>query len=270
MKTLVLLSGGMDSATALGLSIHKTVNECGEPVRNVEAVSFNYGQRHSRELIAARNLVMYYGGLNHTIMDLRGAAMAFEGSALTGGGDVPLGHYADESMKKTVVPNRNMIMLSLAAGFAISRGIEQIVYAAHSGDHAIYPDCRPEFAAIVGAAIQIGNYNAPQLRTPFIDMPKDRIAFLGSSIGVPFDLTWSCYQGEDVHCGECGTCVERIEAFRLSGVPDPTEYANQVVFEEPEPTSAPRPKCGEPMGGGDACTRRYGHDGPHTGGWLRG
>jgi 7-cyano-7-deazaguanine synthase len=227
MKTLVLLSGGMDSTTALALAIHKTENEVGLHRTNVSTVSFNYGQRHAKELMAAANVARYYN-VENEVLDLRGAMKAFEGSALTGGGDVPEGHYADETMKKTVVPNRNMIMLSLAAGLAVSRGIEQIVYAAHAGDHAIYPDCRPEFAAIVGAAIQIGNYNAPRLRTPFIAMAKDRIAVVGAQLKVPYHLTWSCYNGREAHCGTCGTCVERIEAFALAGLDDPTSYEHDA------------------------------------------
>ena len=214
---LVLLSGGMDSATAVALAISQG--------KQVETVSFDYGQKHSKELEAAKAIAEHYQiQASHITLDLTGAAAAFRGSALTGGGDVPEGHYEDESMKKTVVPNRNMIMLSLAAGLAVSRSVPEIMYAAHAGDHAIYPDCRPEFAAIVAAAIRIGNYEGPQLRTPFIEMSKADIAGIGNRLGVPFEKTWSCYVGGNLHCGKCGTCVERREAFELAHVPDPTMY----------------------------------------------
>lgn len=216
-KALVLLSGGMDSATALALALSMG----GE----AEAVSFDYGQRHSKELDYAAELAKAYG-VKHTVLDLSGASAAFEGSALTSDIDVPLGHYEDESMKQTVVPNRNMIMLSLAAGLAISRGLDDVMYAAHSGDHAIYPDCRPEFASAVALAISLGNYDAPTLVTPFIRKTKADIAREGARLGVPFELTWSCYLGEKFHCGACGTCTERREAFELAGVTDPTVYVD--------------------------------------------
>ena len=216
-RILVLLSGGMDSATAVGVytSTEKTV----------EGVSFNYGQRHGeRELEAAREVAKHYGIVHH-VLDLSGAAAAFEGSALTGTGEVPEGHYEDESMKKTVVPNRNMTMLSLAAGLAIARGIKYIAYGAHAGDHAIYPDCRPAFYDAVQIAINEGNYSAPLLVAPFLAKTKAEIANIGHSIKVPFSITWSCYKGGNTHCGQCGTCVERKEAFDIAGIQDPTAYA---------------------------------------------
>ena len=127
-------------------------------------------------------------------------------------------------MKSTVVPNRNMIMLSLAAARAIAVGADGVAYAAHSGDHAIYPDCRPEFADAVAAALRICHYTPIELERPFVDMTKADIVRLGAELGVDFSKTWSCYKGGEKHCGKCGTCVERREAFRLAGVPDPTEY----------------------------------------------
>lgn len=221
-NTLVLLSGGMDSAVAFA----NAINENGK----ASAVSFNYGQKHSKELESAKLLTSYYRSLdkssvvNHFILDLTGAADAFKGSSLTGGGSVPDGHYADESMKKTVVPNRNMIMLSLAAGVAIANGLDAVVYGAHAGDHAIYPDCRPEFYAAVSESVKLGNYDPPELLAPFIEMTKSDIAELGLQLQVPFHLTWSCYKGGSIHCGTCGTCTERKEAFELLGVKDLVEY----------------------------------------------
>lgn len=213
-KTLVLLSGGMDSAVALAYAKRQ-----GE----TQAVSFDYGQRHARELIAAAAIARYFD-VTHVILSLRGASEVFEGSALTGGGDVPEGHYEDESMKQTVVPNRNMIMISLAAGLAIARGCNKVMYAAHAGDHTIYPDCRPEFFSYVKQTILLGNYNGPILEAPFITRTKAEIAEAGSNLGVPFELTYSCYNGRDIHCGVCGTCTERREAFEVAGITDPTTY----------------------------------------------
>lgn len=224
-KTLVLLSGGMDSTTAIAKYTAMR--------HEVSAVGFNYGQRHSKELEAAKAVAEFYN-IDLTILDLTGAAAAFAGSALTGGGEVPLGHYEDESMKKTVVPNRNMIMLSLAAGLAISRGMGRVVYAAHAGDHAIYPDCRPEFLHAVDLAVNLGNYDGPLLEAPFIDMTKADIAFFGYQLNAPLHLSWSCYKGEEYHCGQCGTCVERREAFDVASIADPTIYQSPAGATPPD------------------------------------
>lgn len=220
MKSLVLLSGGMDSSVALAWALKAGY---------AEAVSFNYGQRHNIELESAQNIAEFFL-VNHTILDLRGASAAFQGSALTGGGDVPEGHYADESMRKTVVPNRNGIMLSLAAGLAVSRGLDTLLYAAHAGDHDVYPDCRKEFVDALGMAIKEGNYNGPVLVAPFLEMSKAEIAEMGSELRVPFELTHSCYNGVRPQCGKCSTCVERREAFHIAGVNDPTEYEDKTDF----------------------------------------
>ena len=127
-------------------------------------------------------------------------------------------------MKATVVPFRNGIMLAIAAGLAESRGAAGLVIAAHSGDHAIYPDCRGEFMEAMGEAIQLGTYETMSLLRPFIALRKEDIAARGAELGVDFSRTWSCYKGEEIHCGKCGTCVERREAFAVAGISDPTEY----------------------------------------------
>lgn len=225
MRTLVLLSGGMDSTTALFQAISQ--------LETVSAVSFDYGQRHKKEIEAAKRICDTLM-VNHTVLDLTGAFAAFRGSALTGTGDVPHGHYEDESMKRTVVPNRNMTLLSLAAGLAISIQADRIVYAAHAGDHAIYPDCRPEFYEAVAKAVELGNYDPPKLEAPFINMTKADIVTVGNKIGVPFKLTWSCYEGGDTHCGQCGTCQERRAAFIEAGVKDPTIYSPEGLQAVPE------------------------------------
>jgi 7-cyano-7-deazaguanine synthase len=148
----------------------------------------------------------------------------FKSDLLRSGGDIPEGHYAEESMKKTVVPFRNGIMLSIAAGFAESIGADAVTIAAHSGDHAIYPDCREPFMRAMGEAMEQGTYAGIKLLRPFIDMDKAAIARRGAELGVDFAETWSCYKGGEIHCGVCGTCVERREAFLLAGLQDPTVY----------------------------------------------
>ncbi len=150
----------------------------------------------------------------------------FSSALLTGGAEIPEGHYAADNMRQTVVPFRNAIMLSIAAGFAESAGAEGLVIAAHTGDHTIYPDCREEFMEAMGEAMRQGTYAGIRLLRPFIDLDKARIAAEGARLGVDFARTWSCYKGGAVHCGQCGTCVERREAFLEAGLPDPTVYAS--------------------------------------------
>ena len=148
----------------------------------------------------------------------------FQSSLLKSGGEIPEGHYAAENMKQTVVPFRNGIMLAVAAGLAESRHAGGVVIAAHAGDHAIYPDCREDFMRAMADAIRLGTYADVALLRPFISMTKSEIARRGHELGVDFSKTWSCYVGGETHCGECGTCVERREAFLLAGLKDPTEY----------------------------------------------
>lgn len=217
MRVMVVLSGGMDSATLLGLSVHTFGSD------NVGAVSIDYGQRHGRELGSARRLAQWWDVAYQSVY-LGGLGEHLGGSALTDAAvEVPDGHYADESMKLTVVPNRNMILLAVAAGVAAAAGYEAIGYAAHAGDHPIYPDCRPEFGDAMGKALRLGC--DVKLLRPFMGLTKTDVCRLGYRLGVPYDITWSCYKGLEVHCGTCGTCVERREAFRDAGVPDPTKYA---------------------------------------------
>ena len=217
MKSLVVHSGGMDSTVLLYQLL-----QAGDEVK---ALSINYGQRHSRELEAASALCTELG-VEHRVADLSGLSDLLAGSALTSSDiEVPEGHYAEDNMKATVVPNRNMILLSVAAGWAISSKYDRIAYAAHSGDHAIYPDCRNEFAEALDGAIRLADWHEVTLYRPFVDMTKADIVSLGAKLRVPFEKTWSCYKGQDLHCGRCGTCVERREAFYLAGVEDPTTYA---------------------------------------------
>jgi len=216
MRVVVLLSGGMDSVTAFYhvLREHDVV----------AAVSFDYGAKHNHKEIPFARHHCERNGVHHQVISMGFVNELFQSDLLQSGGDIPEGHYAAENMKQTVVPFRNGIMLSIAAGYAESLEAEGLVIAAHSGDHAIYPDCREEFMQSIADAMRFGTYAQVDLLRPFIEMNKAQIAASGHELGVDYAMTWSCYKGQDIHCGKCGTCVERREAFLDAGVPDPTEY----------------------------------------------
>ena len=218
MKVVVLCSGGMDSVTAL----HWARREHAV----VAAASFDYGAKHNaRELpFAAAHAAQ--AGVRHELIRLDFVERLFASDLLKSGGAVPDGHYEAENMQQTVVPFRNAIMLSVACGFAESAGADGLVIAAHGGDHAIYPDCREEFMRAMGDAMRLGTYAGVQLLRPFIALTKGEIAALGAQLGVDFSRTWSCYKGGVIHCGTCGTCVERREAFMQAQLADPTVYAS--------------------------------------------
>lgn len=220
MKVIVLLSGGMDSVAALYQA--STDHEV------VAALSFDYGSKHNHKEIpfAAHHCAQF--GIPHQSIELGFVGKFFKSDLLKSGGDIPEGHYEQENMKQTVVPFRNGIMLSIAGGFAESQEADGLVIAAHSGDHAIYPDCREDFMKAMGDAIRLGTYAEVKLLRPFIEMTKAEIAARGHELGVDFSQTWSCYKGEDTHCGNCGTCVERREAFQLAGLSDPTVYTSDA------------------------------------------
>ncbi len=218
MKCVLVYSGGLDSTTLL---YHLRAR--GDEVR---CLGVDYGQRHRRELEAARAICERVG-VEYRLADLRSIAPLLAGSALTDAVAVPHGHYAEESMKATVVPNRNMILLSLAIGWAVSLKYDAVAYAAHAGDHTIYPDCRPEFVEAMDRAAGLCDWHRVRIERPFVHMTKADIVRRGAELGVPFELTWSCYEGGEVHCGKCGTCVERREAFERAGVADPTAYAKE-------------------------------------------
>ena len=220
MKTLIIYSGGLDS-TVLLYDLHQAGHD-------LSALSVNYGQRHACELERATGIC---NGLRipHKIADLTAIQPLLAGSSLTSP-DIAVaeGHYTEENMKTTVVPNRNMILLALATGHALSIGAKQVAYAAHSGDHAIYPDCRNAFAETMAEAMRLCDWNQVALSRPFVDWTKADIVRRGAKLGVPFAQTWSCYKGGKQHCGRCGTCIERREAFDLAGVADPTGYAGDA------------------------------------------
>ena len=219
MKTLVICSGGLDSVSLAHIIAGQQ--------RLTRLVSFDYGQRHRKELdfaaAAARRL-----NVPHHLIDMRGIGASLSGSALTDDIDVPDGHYAEETMRITVVPNRNAIMLAIGFGVAAANGDEAVATAVHGGDHFIYPDCRPAFTQAFDAMQQaaLDGYASVRLHTPFVERSKADIVRAGGAHGTPFAETWSCYKGGELHCGRCGTCVERREAFHLAGVEDPTAYAD--------------------------------------------
>jgi 7-cyano-7-deazaguanine synthase len=220
MKVITICSGGMDSVT-----LAYDIADAGHAQ---ELVSFDYGQRHAKEIRSAA-LAAGHLGCPHTVVDLRALAPLLSGSALTDADvAVPLGHYADETMRATVVPNRNAIMLSVAAGIAVARGAYSVALGIHAGDHPIYPDCRPAFVDAMNTALQLATEGFAVegfgLMAPFVNLTKADIVRIGDTLGVPYGETWSCYQGGKHHCGQCGTCVERREAFALAEVDDPTLY----------------------------------------------
>ncbi len=218
-KAVAIVSGGMDSVTLAYLLDSEGYD--------LILLSFNYGQRHKKELEYAAQIAVELGA-EHRIIDLSALTPHLKGSALTDEIDVPEGHYAAPNMKLTVVPNRNAIMLSVAYAVAVAEQAAIVATGVHAGDHPIYPDCRDEFirAFDVMERIATDGYAPPTLRlyAPFVNIGKHDIVTGGDALGVPYDMTWSCYKGGELHCGKCGTCVERKEAFALSGVPDPTVY----------------------------------------------
>ncbi|WP_298966947.1 7-cyano-7-deazaguanine synthase QueC [uncultured Roseibium sp.] len=219
MKTTLVCSGGLDSV----LLAHVLADQGGLS----RLVSFDYGQRHTRELDFAAACAKRLG-VPHHVIDLRSVGVTLTGSALTDDLDVPDGYYEEESMKVTVVPNRNAIMLSVAYGIAAAQGDDAVATAVHGGDHFIYPDCRPAFTDAFDTMQRaaLDGYADVALHVPFVHRSKAEIVAEGARVDVPFDQTWSCYKGGALHCGRCGTCVERREAFDLAGVPDPTVYAD--------------------------------------------
>jgi len=220
-KAVVLLSGGMDSAVLLADTLAKGFA--------VTALSINYGQRHVKELVAAKTLAQYYQ-VEHEIISVPSGILENLKSSQSGHAEVPEGHYAEDSMKATVVPNRNMFLLSIAVARAIALEAHDVLYAAHAGDYAIYPDCRPEFVAAMQRAVEQCDWNPPELRAPFLRISKANIVALGLQLNVPFGETWTCYAGRRHSCGRCGTCCERLEAFHLAGAVDPLDYEDREFW----------------------------------------
>lgn len=213
-KSLIILSGGMDSVTLL----YDKAQEI------ALAVTFDYGSNHNKREAECAAYHCKKLGIEHIVIPLDFIHQHFKSSLLEGADAVPEGHYAAENMKSTVVPFRNGIMLSIACGLAESRGLKRVCIANHFGDHAIYPDCRSNFIAHMNAAMERGTYQRITVDAPYTGMTKTDIAKIGKTLGIDYSKTYSCYKGGEKHCGKCGTCVERKEAFREAGIDDPTEY----------------------------------------------
>lgn len=214
-KVVVIYSGGMDSYTVLNKAIRQGYE--------VYALSFDYGQRHVKELKVAADVCAELN-ISHKVVDISAINQLIGGSSLTDNIDVPEGHYEEESMKSTVVPNRNMILLSLAVGYAVSLKANKVFYGAHSGDHAIYPDCRPEFVQKMDDVCRIANYEEIEIVSPYLNNTKIEILTDGLNMGLDYSKTWTCYNGREKACGKCGACQERLEAFELNQASDPLPY----------------------------------------------
>ncbi len=213
MKAVLILSGGVDSTTLL----YEMIKEGYE----VQALTFNYAQRHKKEIDCARKIAVLLG-VSHRVVDLCCLASLLGDSALLGGTEVPSCHYTEEAARQTIVPNRNMIMLAIATGYAEAHEIPQVFYAAHKNDSAIYPDCREEFVNAMKPAIRLATaWHPVELRAPFVNLTKAEIVKIGLELKVPYEQTWSCYKGEETPCRSCPTCIEREEAFELNGAVDP-------------------------------------------------
>ena len=212
--SVIIYSGGLDSTTLLY-----------EERERVElAVTFDYGSNHAaREIACARHHCAQLG-IEHIVIELGFMSRYFQSSLLSGGDAIPSGNYDEENMKSTVVPFRNGIMLSIACGLAESRGLKRVLIANHGGDHAIYPDCRPEFIEAMDAAMRAGTYVNVEIAAPYTNLTKADLVRRGAQLGIDYGHTYSCYRGGEKHCGTCGTCTERKEAFREAGIPDPTAY----------------------------------------------
>lgn len=218
-NVISLVSGGVDSVTAL-------YDAC-QSFNVLAGLSFDYNSKHNHRELPMAEFHCKQLGIEHRVITLKFIDQLFSSGLLKSGGEIPEGHYEETNMIQTVVPFRNGIMLSIAAGYAESVGADGIVIAAHSGDHAVYPDCRESFMGPMAEAVEQGTYANIRLIRPFINYDKTKIVSRGAELNVDYSKTWSCYKGLDKHCGKCGTCVERREAFINAGVDDPTEYISK-------------------------------------------
>lgn len=213
-NSAIIVSGGMDSITLL----YDRKDEI------ALGISFDYGSNHNAREIPFAKMHCERLGIKHITINLDFMHQYFKSSLLDGAGAIPEGHYADDNMKSTVVPFRNGIMLAIAIGIAESNNLDQVFIANHGGDHTIYPDCRPEFINAIDAAATAGTYNNVKVIAPYTKITKSDIARIGKRLGIDYAETWSCYKGGEVHCGKCGTCVERKEALAEAGIEDKTIY----------------------------------------------
>lgn len=221
VKAICVLSGGMDSTTVL----YKALKD----EKNIVALSFNYGQRHNIELKKAEETCKKLL-VPHKIVDISTINDLMQGSALTSNIKVPEGHYEYENMKMTVVPNRNMVFISLAVAYAVSLGASRVYIGVHAGDHTIYPDCRKEFIEAINKVTKIANYIPVKIVAPYLESNKIDIIREGKKLGVDYALTHTCYKGKKLACGKCGSCRERLEAFKANGIKDPVKYEKGVTL----------------------------------------
>lgn len=242
--TVVIYSGGMDSYTVL----HRALREG----REVHALSFDYGQRHARELEVARRVCAELG-VPHQVIDITAIHGLIDASALTDASrELPDGDYAKENLTATVVPNRNMVLLSLAIAKAVNIGADRVDYGAHGGDHVLYPDCRPEFVEAMNAVAGIANFEPVTIHAPYLRADKAEILADGLAMGLDYAETWTCYRGETLACGRCGSCRERLAAFAANGAVDPLDYSQRPAAaaeppQRPDSTAA-TPKPSEASG----------------------
>ena len=216
--SVIIVSGGMDSITLL----YDKKDEI------ALGISFNYGSNHNEREIPFAKMHCERLGIKHITIDLGFMHQYFKSSLLEGADAIPEGHYADDNMKSTVVPFRNGIMLAIACGIAESNGLKRVMIANHSGDHSIYPDCRPAFVDAMSAAMKAGTYEGIEVYSPYCNIDKTEIARHGKALGIDYSETYSCYKGREMHCGTCGTCTERREALRLAGIDDKTIYESDL------------------------------------------
>ena len=212
--SVIVVSGGMDSVTLL----YEKKDEI------ALGISFDYGSNHNHNELPLAALHCQRLGIEHVVVPLGFMHQYFKSSLLESGDSIPDGSYDEENMKSTVVPFRNGVMLAVAAGIAESNGLTKVLIANHGGDHTIYPDCRPEFIAAMDAAVEAGTFARVRVVAPYTNISKADIARRGRALGIDYAETWSCYKGGNVHCGTCGTCVERKEALREAGITDNTKY----------------------------------------------
>lgn len=215
--SVIVVSGGMDSVTLL----YEKKDEI------ALGISFDYGSNHNHNELPLAALHCQRLGIEHVVVPLGFMHQYFKSSLLESGESIPDGSYDEENMKSTVVPFRNGVMLAVAAGIAESNGLTKVLIANHGGDHTIYPDCRPEFIAAMDAAVEAGTFARVRVVAPYTNISKADIARRGRALGIDYAETWSCYKGGHVHCGTCGTCVERKEALREAGIEDNTPYQLQ-------------------------------------------
>ena len=216
-RTLLALSGGMDSTTLLSMLL--------DIGHTVQPVVFTYGSKHNAyENEAAFKVAEHYGFTDVPLIDLSHLTVRFESNLLKSGGDIPEGHYAEESMKQTVVPARNTLFIATLAGIAESKGFHHVALAVHSGDHHIYPDCPPEDITAIDTAIYLASDKQVEVIAPFVNLNKTWIIKIGEQLETPYHLTRTCYKDQPKACGKCGSCVERLEAFKENGMEDPVEY----------------------------------------------